>query len=598
MTSIEATAEQDLPEGQHVAVVHFHGMGEQRRYEEVSRLIDSLDVHSHRSREAGDSSVGTLQKIRARLEAGHDERMQDVVYVNVTQSVEADSGLKYSTTRFYEAYWASMTAAGSKPMEVLIWLLKRLPTPFRMLASHWRSHHRIRRAALHSLHRTGHDLDWASEADFRRLLHEYDRFERPPARRKYPAGKFDEFIAFLKSEYSGNRQPGGERLIRLAQRWRWAFVGHELVVLFIFTCFLLLVGWGLIALLGLVMLILNQLEMSGLSAFLGSQGLEAAAERVKPSYGTAFVVLTTLATSFGASRWVGGYLGDVQYWSTFRETDEKFETRRKILDCGTALLAHVLNDPQCSRVVITAHSLGTAIAMECLLELGRHNRARHRAAPMLKPLPLEKISHFVTMGSPIDKIHYFFESHSAQFHRYVRIFDEIRGDIGEVPFAKNRKPHIHWINIWDKADIVSGPLDSPTNAQLTQLQVDNVEVSSYPFPAPAASHSAYFGEPGVIGLLYRVIFLGAHNFLDAPRDENGKPNLDAMIVGPGAGKPWVRWIQVAFLLSPLWFILLLAAGMLSLHVGYAYFALGMMLLTGGAIGGGLALNDWKKSRFY
>jgi hypothetical protein len=481
---------------------------------------------------------------------------------------------------------------------VLTWLLKRLPTPVRMLASPWRSRHRLHRAALHSMHRDAKSLDWASEADFNRLLHEYDRFEKPPARRKYPAGNFRQFINHLEDEYTGGRQHTGARLIRLARRWRWNFVQHELGVLFMFFCFLLLVAWGLLALVGVVVLILNLLQDAGLHDYLGSVGLESAVERVKPGFGNALFMILMLFTIFGASSWVSGYLGDVQYWSTFRETDRKFRTRRKILDCGAAMLSHVLADPQCERVVVTAHSLGTPIAMECLLELGRYNRARHREAPMTRPLPLEKISHFITMGSPIDKIHYFFESHLTQYHRYVRIFDEIRGDIGEVPFAKNRKPHIHWINIWDRGDIISGPLDSPSNAQLSRLQVDNLQIASYPFPAPGASHSAYFGEPGVIGLLYQVIFQDAFNFSQARKDEVGKPDLAAMMVGPGQGRAWTRWIQVAFLLLPLWFIWLLLVGAASLEVVYAVPALAMMLLTGAVIGGGLALNSMKKKGFY
>ena len=119
-------------------------------------------------------------------------------------------------------------------------------------------------------------------------------------------------------------------------------------------------------------------------------------------------------------------------------------------------MTHVLEDEACGRVIVVAHSLGTAVAMDTLLRLGRYNRARDRENPMEGPLPLEKLRCFVTMGSPIDKIHYFFESYRSSYHRYVRVVEALRGDISTAPFAKNRKPHIHWINVWDRGDAISG----------------------------------------------------------------------------------------------------------------------------------------------
>src|SRR5262249_59742513 len=121
-------------------------------------------------------------------------------------------------------------------------------------------------------------------------------------------------------------------------------------------------------------------------------------------------------------------------------------------------------------------------------------------------LPLEKIVVFVTMGSPVDKIHYFFESYRSAYHRYIRVIEGIRGDITEIPFAKNRKPHIHWINFWDRADLVSGSLETPARPPLANLRGDNVQVSSFPFPYPGARHSGSFQHRPVIPHLYAIIF--------------------------------------------------------------------------------------------
>jgi esterase/lipase superfamily enzyme len=47
-------------------------------------------------------------------------------------------------------------------------------------------------------------------------------------------------------------------------------------------------------------------------------------------------------------------------------------TSTSILGQATLVLA----DRHCARVLVVAHSLGTPIAMDALLQFGRHNRAR------------------------------------------------------------------------------------------------------------------------------------------------------------------------------------------------------------------------------
>jgi hypothetical protein len=111
-----------------------------------------------------------------------------------------------------------------------------------------------------------------------------------------------------------------------------------------------------------------------------------------------------------------------------------------VLTQTIATFSHVLNDPTCERVTIVAHSLGTSIAHDALLALTRRNRAHQAGDPIAGPVPLKKIEHFVTMGSPIDKIEYFFESYSSSSHRYKRVIEALRGDIGTPPFSRNGKP--------------------------------------------------------------------------------------------------------------------------------------------------------------
>lgn len=262
-------------------------------------------------------------------------------------------------------------------------------------------------------------------------------------------------------------------------------------------------------------------------------------------------IAAVIAGVVGLTGFLRNFMGDVQAWATYQETDTNFALRRDILDRSVQVLAHVLDDPRCTRLVIVAHSLGTAIAMDALLELGRHNRARHPDAPMKGPVRLEKLDHLITMGCPVDKIHYFFESGVGGYHFYDRIVEDVRGDIGTVPFAKNRKPHVHWVNFWDAADVISGPVETATNPRDPWLRVDNVQVQSLRFPDPGASHSAYFQHRDVMARAFAMIFQGDVSLRGYRKTaEEGQAELDGFLVGPGAGAPGQRTTQGVALALP------------------------------------------------
>ena len=206
---------------------------------------------------------------------------------------------------------------------------------------------------------------------------------------------------------------------------------------------------------------------------------------------------------------------------------------------------------------------------------------------MSGPLPLENIVVFVTMGSPVDKIHYFFESYRSVYHRYIRVVEGIRGDITEIPFAKNRQPHIHWINFWDRADLVSGALETPAGPRLANLRVDNVQISSFAFPDPGASHPGYFQHRQVIAHLYDIIFKGTADFESAPKTAKDGPDYGAVFLPSGTGRPVTIVFQVMALLLPWMLVTSLISGVtFGLWLGVAIFvvlAIGFLTATPSAI---------------
>jgi hypothetical protein len=127
------------------------------------------------------------------------------------------------------------------------------------------------------------------------------------------------------------------------------------------------------------------------------------------------------------------------------------------------------------------------------------------------------------MGSPIDKVHYFFESYAGRYHRYNRVVEELRGDIGTWPFARDAKARVHWINFWDRADIISGALYTPTNRAYATIRVDNVHTNNLGWPNPAGAHLGYFENAQVIEAIFRATFddafeLGARTGVEEPKD--------------------------------------------------------------------------------
>lgn len=246
----------------------------------------------------------------------------------------------------------------------------------------------------------------------------------------------------------------------------------------------------------------------------------------------------------------------MKVWTTYQETERDYRVRRRILDDVRALFLHVLADGQCERVVVVGHSLGTSIAFEALLALRRHQWAQGRS------LGLERIDHFVTLGCPVDKIQYFFTYDLVTAGRFERVLEELRGDLDDPPFSlpdpsacrcRVTRPHLHWINIFDPADVVSGSVQSPASGRCAAHRVDNVQLCLLTFPAPGASHLACFDDHRVLRILYGAVFEAEYAFERAPRTAAGRLWTDAVYLaaesepcrltpavhGIGLALPWV-----------------------------------------------------------
>jgi hypothetical protein len=552
----------DLPEGEggYVAVIHCHGMGSQRRLEETGRLIDSLDRYAYACEDKVAGILTDIQAIPEQRRGGGDPG-ETVSLIRSKFRQGPKGAYTFREVRFYEFYWAPIMNGQKSPWRILLWIVSQVLQPWRTLGSHWRERQRLRRAALAELFEprgapgTGLTPPKGAEpGDLNTLIQLYDKFEQPDMLRRYAKGSFSDFLELIGTENAGEPERV-KRLTALAWRWfRHYLLGEvrNLVVLSSAVLALVLVAVGAVLIASLALQYLTALRI-------GNDALQSVVDAFKPKPGdilrTAIGAAGSFAVMIGLGRFLTDSMGDVEAWSTYRETDEKFEARRKVIAEGIATLTHVLSDDRCKRAVLLSHSLGTTIMNDTLLALGQRNKAANPNDPLAKPLPLYKIEHFVTMGSPIDKVEYFFESYSSKSHRYKRAVEDLRGDIGTPPFSKvGRQPHVHWINFWDEGDPVSGPLQSPTGSERPSARVDNVHVRNLHFPDPGKSHLAYLDNRKVVETLFGIIYRRDWSFEALTSVPGSGKAYDSVRLGPGEKQGADRFLQGTAIALP-WLVL-------------------------------------------
>jgi hypothetical protein len=564
----------------YTAVVHFHGMGSQRRLEETSRMIDALDSFQYAEFKAG-RPKGLFRKIEPRLIPPETPGAEPDAYIRATffpPQVEGQPETPPSNLRFHEAYWAPIMADEKSALSIALWLFAQWKRPFQNLLTPWRQRQRLRRAALIDQfeHHAG-SLPPHEESDLHSLISLYDDFESPEARRGPSNGRFSDFLDYIEEttvRSAKKKEPVRcARLQAVARAWRRHYVRSELIVIFLLTTIMLAIALAAAAVL--------YGGFAAANALLGLGGAIPALEPYLPLLGESGSIAMLLVGGFislvGITGFLTDALGDVRAWASYRETDLGNRKRQEILAAARSTLARVLADSQCERVVVTAHSLGTTIAHDTLLSLTRANRAENRENPIEGPIPLKKIEHLLTWGSPIDKVEYFFESSTSTSHRYLRVQEILRGDTGGPPFAHNRKPHIHWINFWDDGDLVSGPLSSPMPARRSINPIDNFHVKGFAFPLPGASHTRYLSHLPVVSHLWDVVVNRGLSYLTLEnRGEKGEQGKDyaSVLIRPGAGRRDRLWLQLLALALP-WALLI---------------TLLLFLFAGVAPGAGLAVS--------
>jgi pimeloyl-ACP methyl ester carboxylesterase len=518
-------------------------MGTPRRFEELSRLVDSLDRFAEAQ---PDQKFGALRGQKLTFEAT-EESDEPIAFMRFKRWLSTGKGGKTvpgGTFHVYESFWSPAAAGGISAFGVFLWILGRSLMPFRILSSRWRTHQRLK---LGYLNRLFHDEQSLSDMRYQQVATTYRDFEDMASQKLYPSGDFEDFRALLEQKHKTFTGVLPD-LHAIAERWRDALVFAQLKVAgFSFTTLATL--FGLITLtiyLGAFVAI----ELFGLTA----PWLEHVLRKSQtiPESAALGAALLLLLVGWQASRFLRRFLSDVVYWTTSFEKDVRFQKRREIVRACESTLRHVLSDPNCERIVIVGHSLGTAIAYETLLHLGRRVIARRQRNGQEQELEqgLRKISHFVTFGSPIDRIAYFFPPTHSQYHRFNRVADFLLGCTADPPFKFGQERNIRWWNVRDRSDLVASRLFSPRGPLPNRDDIEEIYAASSHFPDPNRAHTGYFSSPVAVKVLFDACILNRPTVSFAKR----RPLLSRI------AERTLRWIGWLLVFAAGWCLALGAAG--------------------------------------
>jgi hypothetical protein len=487
----------------YTALIYFHGIGTPRRHEEMSKLADAIDQFSNFK---GIDAVGRFRQIDVNWEASRMLPDEIVPYVKMSrETAQADGDTKRfrraELFRLYEAYWSPEVAGGFSVWGVLWWFTARFFNPVIVLSRKWRTHQSLKLAALFQLaaDRTRDIPEDAAQG----LIKLYKDFEGWPARRKFPSGSFSEFASFISTSNINDKLRA--KVTMVAQLWRRSFVWEQLSICFlsftlaVFGVELVFVGFVVVAVLmrSMRLDIFATINETGLLPLWTPAPLWAAV--------MAIILLIVLR---GLRHYVSLFLADVMFWAMRDEKDARYEKRMNIIAAAERAVLHVMADPQCGRIVVLGHSLGSAIAYNALIKIGQRSIAggdRAKAAQIADQIG--KISHFITFGSPIDRIHYFFDLHQSRYHRFNRIFDRLQGSAAASPFYVGGTQRVVWLNIWDDADPISSRLNSPRKKLPKHGEIIDVMSRSSHKPSQLSAHLNYLQSTQAMDLIFSASIL-------------------------------------------------------------------------------------------
>lgn len=459
------------------ALIHVHGIGQQERFHEIGKLTDALKKWWQLN--LPDQKF----EFDVKYEITHSEVQDETISYF---QIKVDHDHKQHFIDIYEVYWAPLAGRGPSDISIIFWIIKNVLIPIKRMASDWNQYHYIRSSTLQHMKRKDKCVQNSviTKSEVQQLIKLYDYFYN---RDQHSYGsKFKDFLQLIKDQNNIDNQ----RLIHIAKAWRARYAVGEI------GNFIIVIGIGF----GVFGIILAAVVFVRTIAFPeGSFNYFTAIEPVtKKLYIASFSL--ALIYIFFIRRYIREWLGDVKIWVTHQETASNYSIRKNILNNARQTFSHVIRkyNGLNNRTIVLGHSLGSTIAYETLLSLSEDQLTNDTFK-----LALNKISHFFTYGSPIDKIHYFFEARSAKDNTKSNALQHIREK--PIDYLLNQSNHqMQWLNFHDHGDAIGGPLETPRlPGQMSSI--DNIYTPNAYFPTIITNHAEYTNNNHMLTYLWHAL---------------------------------------------------------------------------------------------
>jgi hypothetical protein len=160
-------------------------------------------------------------------------------------------------------------------------------------------------------------------------------------------------------------------------------------------------------------------------------------------------------------------LGDLVICTNANVRSRNYDIRQRVLSGAVEELKLLLSNNYYHKIIVAGHSLGSVIAYDALNRIVQDMSTEGGIPPDLTA----RIAGLVTLGSPLDKIAFFFEETTPDenfvqrqildhFHSYKSIPPGQNESIKiDDPFRHDLDKSV-WLNFYHLNDLVSGPLDA------------------------------------------------------------------------------------------------------------------------------------------
>ncbi len=208
----------------------------------------------------------------------------------------------------------------------------------------------------------------------------------------------------------------------------------------------------------------------GLIAVAGINWREVA-EQVDPGGRDWLLLGQVAATAAGVllAKFLVDYMGDVAVYAQGIDGKSQFAgVRQDILDDAVSRLEQLLATPGYDKVYVAAHSLGSVVAYDAINHLITEKRAR--AATHTPGPNFAKLGGFLSFGSPLDKVYYFFRKRDIGKPVRAQLISSLtplrkstsHRRYGAAEFERYQLPamrNFRWWSAWSGMDILGAHLD-------------------------------------------------------------------------------------------------------------------------------------------